>query len=276
VNDAPKLFTARFFAEQVLSSDAVVPVRISMRPPIIPLGYALEETACSLLPEPWMVGEWPWLSPTYWRALDARGAETIGAELAAISERHGDHALALLDYEDVVKGDRSLRVVFASWWEKTTGEPVKELLDDGRALHNSQLPRRARAKPPKDPRQDHRWTNDEVRPWPLSHDDVAAWIANRHWQQARSQVNPHSYTRRDWGSEKMFLRVVLHIREHGEQERFAGDTYTYFVVGKSKFWTMGADLESTVILNRKQLGVVGEETKNLEPKPVLFDGEEST
>jgi hypothetical protein len=48
----------------------VVPVRISMRPPLVPLSYKLEETAWSLVPKPWMVGEWPWLSPTYWCHLD--------------------------------------------------------------------------------------------------------------------------------------------------------------------------------------------------------------
>ena len=41
----PRLFTARYFAQDVLSSGEVVPVRISYEAPIIPFDYPLEETA---------------------------------------------------------------------------------------------------------------------------------------------------------------------------------------------------------------------------------------
>lgn len=90
-----------------------------------------------------------------------------------------------------------------------------------------------------------------MRDWPLTQADVAEWIEGRHWQTARSR--DHAFTRRDWGDETMFLRVVLHVRQHGEQETFAEDIYTYLILGNLKFWTMGADLESTVILNRREV-----------------------
>jgi hypothetical protein len=260
----------------VLTSGEVVPVRISMRPPIIPLAYELTETAESLVPEPWMTGEWPWLSPAYWEKLDRVGVEAIAAELCAISDRHGGKDLCLVDYEDVAKGHRSLRLVFACWFEAQTGREVHELLDDGEPVHWSALPKRTRPKRAKRPGEERRWTDDTVREWPLSHEDVAEWIEGRHWQTARSL--DHAYTRRDWGSEVMFLRVVLHVREHGQQEVFAGDIYSYHVVGNRKYWTMGSDLESTVILNRKELWRDGQEEGDEDtekrasevPQPDLF------
>jgi hypothetical protein len=53
----PRLFTARYLAENALTRGEVVPVRASMRPPLIPLPYKLEQTAWSLVPEPSMAGE---------------------------------------------------------------------------------------------------------------------------------------------------------------------------------------------------------------------------
>jgi hypothetical protein len=157
-----RLFTARYLAEGALTGGEVVPIRVSMRPPLVPVSYELKETARSLVPEPWMVGEWRWLSPIYWGYLDRQGVERIGNELKDISQRHGGKPLALLDHEDLLKGHRSLRVVFAAWWEENTGQVVPELLDDGQILHYSQLHRRTRPKRPKDPREDRRWTDDEL------------------------------------------------------------------------------------------------------------------
>jgi hypothetical protein len=273
--NAPRVFTARYLALDPERTGAV-PVRVSMRPPLIPLPYALEETAWSLVPKQWMAGEWPWLSPTYWGYLDALGVEAIGRELAAISGRHGGMNLVLLDHEDLTKGHRSLRVVFAAWWEANAGQVVPELLDDGRTLHISQLHRRTKPKRPKDPREDRRWTDDEILGWPISHEEFERWARGRHWQFARTRPrNPHEYTHRAWGHEETFLRVVLHLREHGCQEVYGGDVYTYYVANGFKHWTMGADLMSTILINRKPLGQdeKGEETEARlggVPQPDLF------
>jgi hypothetical protein len=268
------IYTARYLAEAVLSSE-VVPVRISMRPPIITLPYKIEETARSLIPEPWMTGEWSWLSPTYWRHLNGQGVEKIGEELSAISERHSGKDLCLLDHEDVLKGHRSLRLVFAQWWEKNVEQQILEILDDSQALHYSQLHKRTRPMQPRDPREDRRWTDDKVLGWPISHEDFERWARGRHWQQARTQANPHSYTHRAWGHEETFLRVVMHLREHGRQEVYGGDLYTYYVANGYKYWSMGGDLMSTILLNRKPVGQdeSGEEKdewSNGVPQPDLF------
>jgi hypothetical protein len=247
-----------------------------MRPPIIPLPYEIEETARSLVPEPWMAGEWPWLSPTYWLHLDGQGVEKIGEELAAISSRHGGKPLALLDHEDVTKGDRSLRIVAARWLEEQIKMEVPELVDDGRALRFDALPKRTWPKKPQIWKQDRRWRDDDALElsWPLSEEDVRRWIQRRHWQQARSQSNPHAYTVRSWGSDEAFWLVVMHMREHGEQEEWGGDTYTYYLCDGMKYWTMGSDLMSTIILNRKPWGQDPGDLEKRDGRPVeaaLFD-----
>jgi hypothetical protein len=153
------------------------------------------------------------------------------------------------------KGHRSLRVVFSAWWEVNAGQIVPELLNDGQILHYSQLHRRTRPKRPEDSREDRRWTDDEELGWPISHEDFERWARERHWQFARTMPqNPHEYTHRAWGHEETFLRVVLHLREHGRQEVYGGDLYTYYVANGFKHWSMGADLMSTILINRKPVG----------------------
>ena len=216
----------------------------------------LEETAGTLIPEEGMAGEWPWLSPAYWRLLDARGVGAVAGELAAISGRGGRRPLVLLDHEDTTRGDRSLRIVFQAWWEERTGREVLELADNGRDLRYDALPKRTRPMRPKVWTEDRRWRDDDALglSWPLSEDDLRGWIALRHWQQARSPSNPHAYTVRSWGDDTTFWLVVQHVREHGEQEEWNGELFTYYVFDRMKYWTMGSDLLSTVILNRKPWG----------------------
>lgn len=246
--ETPEIYTSRYLASNVLASGEVVPVRAGLKPPIVPLSYTLEETAEALLPDWEMLSNWT----MYWKKLDSVGLVKIGEELAAISECHGGKPLALLDHEDLTKAQRSPRVVFAAWWEEQAGWPVYELTDDGERLHHTELPRQVRPKKPKRPEEDRRWTHDPVRPWPLSHQDVEEWVRGRYWQYARTMPkNAHSYTRRDWGDERMFERIVLHIREHGEQEIFGGREYTYYRAAGRKVWTQQNPLPVTTLINCK-------------------------
>lgn len=139
----PELYTARYFAENVLSSGVVVPVRISMYPPIIPLNYPVEHEVGALMPERPMIGEWNKFSPMFWKKLDHIGPERIAKELAAISRQHDGKALALLCYEDVTpaRGHKCHRVVLSVWWHGVTGWKMPELTDDGEVLELHQLHR---------------------------------------------------------------------------------------------------------------------------------------
>lgn len=59
-------------------------------------------------------------------------------------------------------------------------------------------------------------------------------------------------------NERTFWLVVQHMREHGEQEVWGGELFTYYVASDArqrwKLWTMGATLAATVIVNRKPFG----------------------
>jgi len=64
---------------------------------------------------------------------------------------------------------------------------------------------------------------------------------------------PHEYTtRRDVPIEE-FESFVRYIREHGYEAEFAGKTYTYLNVDGWRYWTMGAPLEETTVINRARL-----------------------
>ncbi len=278
----PELYTSRYFAERILGSGPVVPVRISMDPPIIPLGYELKEIAETLLVEPAMLGEWDHLSTHYWLKLDRLGVEEIAGELAGISARHNGLPLALCDYEDLTKGHRSPRVAFAVWWEENTGHEVLELTDKGERLHHTQLHKQSRYRPPKPPQEDHRWREDVIRQWPLSHQEVEKWVEGRYWQNARTTRNPHSYTLARWGDRRMFELIVLHIREFGYQQMFGGVEYTQYDAAGYFMWTMNADLPSTLLINRKRLPSsepdedVGDQVADQAAEPGLFDTKEDT
>ncbi len=53
---------------------------------------------------------------------------------------------------------------------------------------------------------------------------------------------------------RAFELVVLHLREHGRQEVYAGYEYTRLDVGGHFLWTMGDSLPTTLLINRKPLG----------------------
>jgi hypothetical protein len=51
----------------------------------------------------------------------------------------------------------------------------------------------------------------------------------------------------------LFSSFVLHIRKHGVTQRYMKKFYKYLTVGEWKYWTMGAPLEDTIIINRAKL-----------------------
>jgi len=69
--------------------------------------------------------------------------------------------------------------------------------------------------------------------------------------------NPHWYTlRKDWDSSE-FDRAVEFIRKNGIAELFAGRVYTVLYHGKYKYWTMGAPIRKTILINRKEISQTG-------------------
>ena len=61
---------------------------------------------------------------------------------------------------------------------------------------------------------------------------------------------PHEYIVRECVDENMFVQLVRHIRANGYEGRFYRKSITYFDEGGMVYWTMGAPLEETTIINR--------------------------
>ena len=82
--------------------------------------------------------------------------------------------------------------------------------------------------------------------------DFTEFVTGRTWQFARTMPsNPHEYTLRNKDSDVDFEAAVRYIREHGCVEYYAARPYKTLYRGDHKFWTMGALLKETVVINRK-------------------------
>ena len=90
----------------------------------------------------------------------------------------------------------------------------------------------------------------------LTIDQVATALADADWTFAKTMPeNPHHYTlRKRWTADIGFDDVVLFIRQHGNREQYKGAWYTVLAVGSFRYWTMGAPVPQTILINRKPLG----------------------
>lgn len=63
--------------------------------------------------------------------------------------------------------------------------------------------------------------------------------------------NPHAWTAKDsWDSPEYFMEVVKFIRSHAVTETFRRHKYQVFYLNGWKYWTMGAPVKETTIINR--------------------------
>lgn len=90
----------------------------------------------------------------------------------------------------------------------------------------------------------------------MTPEEINSFIAGHAWQFAKTMVHtPHSYVVKErCRSAEEFERFVMHIRRHGYKRKFGRACYTYLdwpVDGVVHiFWTMGAPLDRTIIINR--------------------------
>ena len=61
---------------------------------------------------------------------------------------------------------------------------------------------------------------------------------------------PHEYIVRERVDENLFEQLVRHIRANGVEAPFYDEKYIYFEEGGMLFWTMGAPVNETTIINR--------------------------
>jgi hypothetical protein len=82
------------------------------------------------------------------------------------------------------------------------------------------------------------------------------YVAAVPWRFAKTMPeNPHEYTLKKVspGREKEFEAVVIFIRQQGYKKKFGRATYIYVDLDGWCYWTMGAPLEQTILINRARL-----------------------
>lgn len=78
------------------------------------------------------------------------------------------------------------------------------------------------------------------------------------WTFAKTyaKVCPHEYIVRDKIDDKFhqqFASVVSYIREQGFTAKYKGRSGKYYILDDHYYWTMGAPVEETTVLNRAKL-----------------------
>ena len=96
-------------------------------------------------------------------------------------------------------------------------------------------------------------------PMPLTRDELVAMITDHVWYFASTMAdNPHEYTlraskgtRHGWDDDPAFDRFVAYIRQRGVREKYGGSWYDVWYFEDFKYWTMGAAVAETILVNRK-------------------------
>jgi hypothetical protein len=87
-------------------------------------------------------------------------------------------------------------------------------------------------------------------------DEARAFIANARWIFARTMPeNPHWYTLRKENANEGFESFVVFIRQNGYRSAFKGHWYVKFDIDGWTYWTMGAPLSETILINRSETNV---------------------
>jgi len=83
-------------------------------------------------------------------------------------------------------------------------------------------------------------------------DDLLRFISEENWTFAKTYAEtwPHEYLVRERVDEALFVELVKHIRAHGYLGRFYSKEITYYAEDGLVYWTMGAPIEETTIVNR--------------------------
>jgi hypothetical protein len=81
--------------------------------------------------------------------------------------------------------------------------------------------------------------------------DLRDFVDAQQWTSARTMPEwPHEYIVRERVDEGLFERLVIHIRVHGCPGRFYEKVLTYYEEAGLVYWTMGAPVGETTIVNR--------------------------
>jgi hypothetical protein len=82
--------------------------------------------------------------------------------------------------------------------------------------------------------------------------ELKAFVDDVSWTFAKTYAKtwPHEYIVKERVDADLFLHLVRHIREYGYPGAFYQKPITYFDEDGKVYWTMGAPIEETTIVNR--------------------------
>lgn len=106
---------------------------------------------------------------------------------------------------------------------------------------------------------------------------VSALFESNEWIFAKTMPeNPHHYTlRKNWRNSEDFAWVVETMRRHGYTEYFKRRPYTMLNVNGRKYWTMGAPIPETILINRKPVDAPNDYDPIANEYDALFSDAES-
>ena len=83
-------------------------------------------------------------------------------------------------------------------------------------------------------------------------DELKEFIDNTQWTFAKTYAKtwPHHYIVKDRVDQNLFMKTVRHIRRFGHEGPFYKQRYIYYEEDGLVYWTMGAPVEETTIINR--------------------------
>ncbi len=89
----------------------------------------------------------------------------------------------------------------------------------------------------------------------MTHMDAESFnefVSSSEFQFAKTMADiPHEYTlRKKAASDERFADAVQFIRDNGFRRRFSSRFYTYYRLGGYVYWTMGAPVDETILINR--------------------------
>ena len=89
----------------------------------------------------------------------------------------------------------------------------------------------------------------------MTDDEISTFIANHEWTFAKTMPQiPHWYTlRRKAQSSEQFSEFVQEIRFRGIVRQFGSKSFTYLDIDGWTYWTMGAPVDETILINRARL-----------------------
>jgi hypothetical protein len=123
-----RIVTARYHDRIEIVAQGFTPVRTSVGSPKFVGPAATAWPRCApIVPFNLLDVDFPEFERRYKARLDRHGPEAIREQLTAIWRRHGERPLALLCFEDLTKGQRCHRRLFAAWWHEQTGDGIPEL-----------------------------------------------------------------------------------------------------------------------------------------------------